>query len=256
MRLGATLVHLSDAPPFPIAAWAQRLVAAGFESLWTPHIIGRGPLVPDPFVTLAVAAAVTQDVELGTATIQVPLYHPADLAHRVLSLLSVCGDRLTLGVSPGSTATDYATLDRDHTTRFADFRSDSDRLRVLLAHGRDERANIAPAPPAGGGPKLLLGSWGKNVERAAREFDGWLASGYRSTVDDIIAAHARYRAAGGRRAIVCAVPVGDDLEATAEALRRYAAAGFDDAVVLFRPGGPDPEEVRALLPRAGGPDAD
>ena len=61
MRLGATLVHLSDAPPFAIAAWAERLATAGFESLWTPNIVGRGPLVPDPFVTLATAAAVTRD---------------------------------------------------------------------------------------------------------------------------------------------------------------------------------------------------
>ena len=42
MRLGATLAHLSEAPPFAVAAWAERLVTAGFESLWTPQIIGRG----------------------------------------------------------------------------------------------------------------------------------------------------------------------------------------------------------------------
>ena len=195
MRLGATLAHLSDAPPFAVARWADRLVTAGFESLWTPHIIGRGSLIPDPFVTLATAAAVTQDVELGTATVQVPLYHPADLAHRVLSLMSVCGDRLTLGVSPGSTETDFATLDRDYTARFATFHRNTGRLRVLLAHGRDEHADLTPA--VAGGRALLLGSWGANVERAARDFDGWLASGYRSTPDQIIAAHERYRAAGG-----------------------------------------------------------
>ena len=68
--------------------WAKRLVDAGFESLWVPQIIGRGYLVPDPFVTLAAAAAATEGVELGTATVQVPLHHPADLAHRVLSLQS------------------------------------------------------------------------------------------------------------------------------------------------------------------------
>ena len=236
MRLGATLVHLSDAPPFPVARWADRLVAAGFESLWTPHIIGRGTLVPDPFVTLATAAAATQGVELGTATVQVPLYHPADLAHRVLSLMSVCGDRLTLGVSPGSTQADFTTLDRDYATRFATFHRNTGRLRVLLGDPR---------------PALLLGSWGANVERAARDFDGWLASGYRRTPDQIIAAHERYRAAGGRRAIVCAIPLNsrDDLEPAGEALRRYAQAGFDDAVVLIGADGPDPEEVRALLPR-------
>ena len=251
MRLGATLVHVADAPPISIARWAERLVAAGFESLWAPHIIGRGPLVPDPFVALAVAATATEDVELGTATVQVPLYHPADLAHRVLSLMSVCGDRLTLGVSPGSTETDFTTLDRDFATRFATVHRNADRLRGLLTHGRDEHANLAPAAPSAGRPAILLGSWGANVERAARDYDGWLASGYRRTPDQIIAAHDRFRAAGGRRAIVCAVALNhyDDLDATGETLQRYAGAGFDDAVVLIGPGGPDPREVRALLPR-------
>jgi alkanesulfonate monooxygenase SsuD/methylene tetrahydromethanopterin reductase-like flavin-dependent oxidoreductase (luciferase family) len=251
MRLGATLAHLSEAPPFAVAPWARRLADAGFESLWTPEVVGRGFLVPDPFVTLAVAAAVTEDVELGTATVQVPLHHPADLAHRVLSLKSVCGDRLTLGVSPGSTDVDYATFDRDHATRFADFSRSVARLRVLLAHGRDEHADLAPGTLAAGGPALLLGSWGLNVERAAREFDGWLASGYRRTADETIAALERYRAAGGRRAMVCAIPVysQSDLGRTRHDLERYAEAGFDDAIVLIGPDGPDPEAVRALFPR-------
>lgn len=250
MRLGATLAHLSDAPPFPVARWADRLVAAGFESLWTPHVIGRGSLILDPFVTLATAAAVTRDVELGTATVQVPLYHPADLAHRMLSLMSVCGGRLTFGISPGSTQDDFATLDRDYPTRFATFHRNAGRLRVLLAQGRDEQAILTPAAPAGRRPALLLGSWGANVERAARDFDGWLASGYRRTPDQIIAAHERYRAAGGQRAIVCAIPLNsqDDLAPAKAVLHRYAQAGFDDAVVAIGPGGPDPEEVRALFP--------
>ncbi len=257
MRLGATLAHLSDAAPFGVAEWARRLVGAGFESLWVPQIIGRGYLVPDPFVTLAVAATATATtdggVELGTATVQVPLHHPADLAHRVLSLMAVCGDRLTLGVSPGSTDVDYAAFDRDFATRFRTFDENVERLRVLLAHGRDERADLAPAAVAAGGPPLLLGSWGKNVEKAARNFDGWLASGYRTTADQIVAAHERYRAAGGRRAIVCSIPLSapDDLGPTGEMLRRFADAGFDDAVVMIEPGGPDPDLVRALLP--GGP---
>lgn len=246
MRLGATLAHLSPGPALPIAESARRLVGAGFESLWVPQIIGRGFFVPDPFVALAVAATATDRVELGTATVQIPLHHPADLAHRMLSLLSVCGDRLTLGVSPGSTDLDYAAFDRDHATRFRTFDENVVRLRELLTHGRDERADLAPAPTAA--PPLLLGSWGARVGTAAREFDGWLASAYRSTPEEIIAAHGRYRAAGGRRAIVCAVPFygTGDLGPTGETLHRYAEAGFDDAVVLIEPGGPSPEQVRAL----------
>lgn len=250
MRLGATLVHLSEGPPFAVAPWARRLVEAGFESLWTPEVLGRGSLVPDPFVVLAVAATATEGVELGTATVQVPLHHPADLAHRMLSLMSVCGDRLTLGVSPGSTGVDHATVDRDPATRFPTFHRHVTRLRVLLAEGRDEHAHLAPAPD-GGRPDLLLGSWGRNVERAAREYDGWLASGLRRAPDETIAALGRYRAAGGRRAMVCAIPVpgAADLGRTGEDLHRYAEAGFDDAIVLIGPRGPAPEQVRALFPR-------
>ena len=247
MRLGATLAHLSQAPPIAVAEWAKRLVGQGFESLWTHQVIGRGSLVPDPFVTLAVAATATEGVPVGTATVQVPLHHPADLAHRILSLVLVCGDRLTLGVSPGSTEADFDTLDRDYAARFHTFDRNLARLRVLLAHGR---ADLADAGGVTRGPPLLLGSWGAKVERAAREFDGWLASANRRTPDQIIAAHERYRAAGGRRAIVCAIRLSgrDDLGRTGELLQRYAEAGFDDAVVLIEPGGPDPEQVRALLP--------
>lgn len=247
MRLGATLAHLSAAPPYPVASFAKRLVDAGFESLWIHQVIGRGYLVPDPFVTLAVAATATEGVELGTATVQIPLHHPAALAHRVLSLASVCGDRLTLGVSPGSTEVDFATLDLDHAARFRTFDENLARLRVLLANGGDEYADLAPAGIA---PPILIGSWGAKVERAAREFDGWLASGYRSSPDEIIAAHDRFRAAGGGRAVVCAIAVSGsaDLGPVGETLHRYAEAGFDDAVVVIEPGGPDPEQVRALLP--------
>ena len=255
MRLGATLAHWAAGPQFPagpeipVAEWARRLVAAGFESLWTPEIIGRGALVPDPFVALAAAAVATDGVELGTATLQLPLHHPAELAHRVLSLVALCGDRLTLGVSPGSTAADFAALDRDYGERFATFGRHVDRLRVLLAEGRDDGAQLAPSGNGPGVPPLLLGSWGANVERAARGFDGWLASGYRRTTDQILAAHDRYRAAGGRRAIVCAIPVPDRaaFDSTATDLERYRRAGFDDAVVVLVPGGPEPEEVRALV---------
>jgi hypothetical protein len=162
VRLGATLAHLSQAPPIAVAQWAKRLVGAGFESLWIPQVIGRGFLVPDVFVTLAVAATATEGVEVGTAIVQVPLHHPADLAHRILSLVSVWR-------SPDSRRQPWV---------------DRSRLRHL------------------------------------------------------------------RRAIVCFIQLSgrDDLGPTGELLQRYAEAGFDDAVVLIEPGGPDPEQVRALLP--------
>ncbi|MCE3554405.1 LLM class flavin-dependent oxidoreductase [Pseudonocardia sp. RS11V-5] len=241
MKLGAYLAHLGSGLPYDVASWARRLVDAGFESLWMPQIIGRSGFVPDPFVALAAAASAVDGVELGTATVQVPLHHPAYLAHKIRSLQLVCGDRLVMGVSPGSTSTDYALLDRDFHSRFRTFDENVAKLRDLLAEGRG--ALVAGAPP------LLLGSWGANVEKAARHFDGWLASAHRRTPDQIIEALGRFRAAGGGRAIVCAIPLSSpaDLGPVGEQLHRYREAGFDDAVVVIEPGGPDPETVRALL---------
>jgi hypothetical protein len=206
VRIGAYLAHLGRGAPFPPADQARRLVDAGYESLWIPQIIGREGFVPDPFVALAAAAVAVPDVEVGTATLQVPLHHPAELLHTIRSLQLVTGDRLTLGVSPGSTETDYALLDKDFATRFAVLDSRVDALRTL-------------------GVPLLLGSWGKNVEKAARRYDGWIASAHRTAPAQIVAALARFRAAGGGRAIVTGVPATADLSV-------YADAGFDDAIVV------------------------
>jgi hypothetical protein len=52
VRLGATLAHVSPGPQVPIAPWAARLLDAGFDSPGVPQVVGRGSLVPDPFVTL------------------------------------------------------------------------------------------------------------------------------------------------------------------------------------------------------------
>jgi alkanesulfonate monooxygenase SsuD/methylene tetrahydromethanopterin reductase-like flavin-dependent oxidoreductase (luciferase family) len=42
--------------------------------------MGRGFMLTDPFITLAIAAAVTKKAELGTAILQMALYDPVDIA--------------------------------------------------------------------------------------------------------------------------------------------------------------------------------
>ncbi len=52
-----------------------------------------------------------------------------------------------------------------------------------------------------------------------------------------------------QRAIVSTIQLTPDLDLgrIKETLQRFADAGFDDAVVLIRPGGPTPAQVRALV---------
>jgi alkanesulfonate monooxygenase SsuD/methylene tetrahydromethanopterin reductase-like flavin-dependent oxidoreductase (luciferase family) len=248
--MGALLGPVADgARANALAEQARTYAGEGFSSLWSAQAIGRGFMITDPFVTLAVAAAVTDDVEIGTAVLQVPLYQTLDLAHRLFSLKQICGDRLRLGIGAGSTEADFAALGRDYAARFVAFDRCVAALREVLATGRTASSDLSPWPAVMGAPPLFLGTWGKGVERAAREFDGWIASAAYRSVDEIEAAALRYRRAGGGRSVVSTIQISSktDLGALGEKLVRFAEAGFDDAVVMILPGGPPPEDVRKLV---------
>jgi alkanesulfonate monooxygenase SsuD/methylene tetrahydromethanopterin reductase-like flavin-dependent oxidoreductase (luciferase family) len=249
MRIGALLGPIGDGTNVHwLAEQARRYAGEGFASLWSAQAVGRGFMITDPFVTLAVAASVADEVEIGTAVVQVPLYHPVELAHRVFSLAQLCGDRLILGVGAGSTEKDFAAFGRDYARRFRTFRDNIGALRTLFATGRLDDIDLSPWPSVRGGPPLYLGSWGNGVERAAAEFDGWIASANYRTPEQVVAGLEQFRQAGGRRAIVSTiqVPPNADLGELAAKLDRFAAAGFDDAVVMILPGGPDPAAIRKL----------
>ena len=250
MRLGALLGPVADGGNArELADQARQYAGEGFESLWSAQAIGRGFMITDPLITLTVAATVTDEVELGTAVLQVPLYHPMELAHRVFSLLQLAAGRLTLGVGTGSTENDFVAFDRPFESRFKDFSESVARLREAFARGESGSVDLSPWPAVRGGPPLFLGSWGAGVERAAEQYDGWIASGHYRTPEEVIAALQRYRGAGGVRAIVSTLLIGpgDDLGEKREMLAHYAHAGFDDAVVMIQPGGPSPADVRALV---------
>ncbi len=251
MKLGAILNFLDEpGNPKAIMTRAKELSRCGFEGLWTAQAIGRGFMVHDPLMTLATAAAVTDDILLGTAVLQVPLYHPLDLAHRVLCLKQMAGERLILGIGAGSTEVDFNTYDRDYSNRFKDFYRIVDELRQVFETGKLGDKDLSPWPHVAGGQALYLGSWGKGVMRAAREFDGWIASGmYRST-DEIEAALRAYKQAGGGTSVVSTIPVHakTDLGELKMRLTRFADAGFDHAVIVQMGDGPPAETIRRLLP--------
>ena len=124
MRLGALLGPVTGNSPRDFLAEQARTYAdEGFDSLWPAQALGRGFMLPDPFVALSVVATAAPDVEIGTAVVQAPLYDPMDLAHRIFSLHQVCGNRLIMGLGAGSTSNDFAAFSRKFETRFEDFRT-------------------------------------------------------------------------------------------------------------------------------------
>jgi alkanesulfonate monooxygenase SsuD/methylene tetrahydromethanopterin reductase-like flavin-dependent oxidoreductase (luciferase family) len=248
----------STSPPLTapsIATAARAIEAAGFASTWAFDAIGRGFLHADPLTALAVAATVTRDLELGTGVLQVPLRNPVELAQRVLTTHLISGRRLRLGVGAGSTATDFTALGVAFTDRFRRLDASLALMRRLWAGERVDGATLAPVwPDALGGPPILIGSWAGSrwIDRAAREFDGWIGSGARSTWRALRDGIARFRDRGGTRAVVTNVQVNLDSPSASpdglddpcdlkcpppvarERLHRLAAFGFDDIVLVTR----------------------
>jgi alkanesulfonate monooxygenase SsuD/methylene tetrahydromethanopterin reductase-like flavin-dependent oxidoreductase (luciferase family) len=255
-----------------LADAARRIEAAGFESIWVFDAISRGFLLADPLTALSVAATVTSHVELGTGVLQVPLRNPVELAQRVLTAHLVSGGRLRLGVGAGSTAADFEALGLDFASRFRRLDESLAIMRRLWAGDRVGRASLEPVWPAAlGGPPVFIGSWAGSrwIERAAREFDGWVASGARSSWRLLREGIARFRDLGGRRAVVTNVvvrldgrpsPDGPDdpcdlsgpPESVRDRLHRLRQLGFDDIVLVTQ--SHDAEhlrEVRALAQSSG-----
>jgi alkanesulfonate monooxygenase SsuD/methylene tetrahydromethanopterin reductase-like flavin-dependent oxidoreductase (luciferase family) len=251
-----------------LADAARRIEAAGFESAWTFDSVGRGTLRPDPLMALAVAGTVTRTIELGTGVFQVPLRNPVELAQRVLTTHLVSGGRLLFGAGAGSTAADFAALGLDFESRFRRLGESLDIMGRLWKGESVGGASLAPIWPAlRGGPPVLIGSWAgsKWIERAAREFDGWIGSGARSSWRALREGIARFRDLGGKRAIVTNVRVDLDSAAASpdgpedpcdlkgtpeiarERLHRLREWGYDDIVLV--PGRHEAahlQELRAL----------
>ena len=268
-RVGLAVSNLVGTGPLTAASLAEsarRIEQMGFAGIWVGDVVARRPNMRtlDPFVALGVAAGATEGLELGTCIVQVPLRPRVELAHRALSLHQLAPGRFTFGVGAGSTRADFDALGCRFDDRFRDLGEALPQLQALWRGERVGAAALYPSAEARGGPPVLIGSWGSAwVERAARRFDGWIGSGTR-TWAELAAAVERFRAAGGRRAVVSSVfadlaaegaPVADDdrvhlacspVEAVAR-LRRLGQLGFSDVIVFNHgPVAPLAELARAL----------
>lgn len=116
MKLGIASNFVWFGPP--VTELARHIEALGFESLW----MGEHPLIPeaaasavrygvplpanyrhmpDPFVSLAAAAAVTRRLRFGTNVCVLPQHDPRNLAKTIATLDRVSGGRLIFGYGSG-----------------------------------------------------------------------------------------------------------------------------------------------------------
>ena len=279
MRLGISLpTRQPDGRGPTVAQIMQRaslIERVGFDGIWVGDSVGRVQWpVPDTLGWLTAAAASTQRIELGTTILQVPLRHAVELAQRLLTMHALCGGRFSAGLGSGSTRADFEAVGVAYDDRFKILSASLPTIRSICRGDKVGEAYLAPWADTGKGPPILIGSWhsGLWVRRAARDYDGWIASGFFTTFNQLKEGLQRYRDAGGTRALVSTIvvdlhkpstPFDPDAhfslecgpEEAAERLQRLADIGYDDALLTkanhTEADLPESElaAIRALVPR-------
>lgn len=206
---------------------------AGFATAWTPQVFGW-----DALTLLALAAAGTERIELGTAVMPLHSRHPLALAASALTTAAAAGGRLTLGVGPSHRFIVEDVWGLDYAKPFSYTRDYLSALTPALAglatHVETDQVTARPArpldtPKAPNPPVLLAAMAPRMLALAATRCAGtitWLA-GITAIRDGVVPAITEAAAAASRPAprVVAGLPVcvtGDPSGARDRAARQFA----------------------------------
>ena len=157
---GEQLVHwarLADQGPFSSLGVLDRLVYDSYA----------------PFLSLSMAAAVTNRVKLATTIVIGPLLSTPLLAKAAASLDAIAGGRLVLGLAVGARKEDYDVAGVDYRTRGRRLQDQLSTLRDIWEDGK-----IVPGAVRVGGPDILVGGLSDvTYARVARYADGYVHGG-------------------------------------------------------------------------------
>lgn len=204
IRIGAYMPSAGDLPAkHGIQELATRLEGAGFSSLWvSDHVVMPEQIkaaypfaknkkatwatdVPwyDAMIILAMVAAVTKRVELGTAVLVLPLRQPIVFAKQAASIDSLSGGRLTLGIGAGWLEDEFEALNVPFDNRGKRLEEWMDLCREIWTgapqqyEGEHFRLppNIFSYPTPGHQIDFLIGGHSKPaLKRAGTLANGWL----------------------------------------------------------------------------------
>jgi alkanesulfonate monooxygenase SsuD/methylene tetrahydromethanopterin reductase-like flavin-dependent oxidoreductase (luciferase family) len=176
---------------------ARRAEELGFDSLSVnDHVTHRTSWL-DPLETLAAAAAVTSRIRLATSILNIVVRNPV-VSMKALSAIDILSSgRLIAGIGPGSHKADYEACGLSFEERWGRFREGTEILSRFW--GKDsieyrgefyrlENVRVKPTPAQKPHPPLMVGSWGSEriLKMIARYADGWMASAYNITLEDLM----------------------------------------------------------------------
>ena len=203
MDYGAHLPLIGfDDRPYSLSALVEYTEAAqrlGFKALAAnDHLVFGRPWL-DGLTALSAVLPYSGDMTLMT-TVALPIVRgPVALAKTMAALDIFSGGRMTVGVGPGSSARDYATVSIPFEERWKRLDEAIQVMRSLWDRGGQaftghfystEGVTLEPYPLQQPGPPIWIGSWGSEagLRRTAGLGDGWLASAYNTTPEDFSSA--------------------------------------------------------------------
>jgi probable F420-dependent oxidoreductase len=200
MKIGIMIAATAESGD--IAQIAREVENLGYESFFIPeHPVipigfktplpgGGGGTLPehygrwfDPFIALAVAAAVTRSIKLGTGICLLPEREPIVTAKTIATLDVISGGRVILGVGGGWLREETEAFGTNFVTRWKRLRETVEAMRALWTQAEPNyqgelvkfpAVRCDPKPIQKSGPPILLGARGaKAMERVVRTYDGW-----------------------------------------------------------------------------------
>ena len=249
LKLGLNTGYWAGGPPPGAAESVQEADRLGFDSVWTAEAYGSDALMP-----LAWWGASTEQIQLGTAIVQISARTPAATAMAAMTLDHLSGGRLILGLGVSGPQVVEGWYGQPFSKPLARMREYIGVLRQIWA--REGPVSHAgphyPLPiPDGTGlgkalkssirplrreiPIYLAAEGPKNIALSAELCEGWLALFYSPYHDGFYrgALAEGFARPGARHAadefeVAATVPliVTDDIEAAADALRPMYALYF------------------------------
>jgi probable F420-dependent oxidoreductase len=203
MKIGIAMIYdrVDESAPDP-GLFAKECEDLGLESVWVgDHMLfpaepkskfpvgdGRIPEhyahFPEPFVVLAMAAATTKKLRIGTSVLLVPEHNPIATAKRIATLDRLSNGRFLFGIGAGWLREAAEVLGSDFPHRWTQTAEYVAAMRQLwsqdVASFTGKYVNYSklkcyPKPAQQPGPPVLIGSLDKNALKwVARWGDGYI----------------------------------------------------------------------------------
>ena len=168
---------------------AELADSLGFAALWLRDVpfdvpsFGDVGQIFDPFVYLGLLAHATHNIALGTASIILPLRHPAHVAKAAASADVLSGGRVLLGVASGDRPEEYPAMAQSYSDRGARFRDSIGYIRNTgepYPHHTSSFGTLSgtidllPKPTGPRLPLLITGGSQQSPDWVAQHGDGWI----------------------------------------------------------------------------------